>query len=178
MDRQAHWLNKSEMAASLGISVQAFDRWGVTPVARIGREAFFDVRSVLDNRLAQASRKYAPSGEAEGEEGLDPLAEKKLLQEKLRLTAELADTQAIKNEVKRRTLVPVDFALFAFSRIAAQIGSVLDTIPLQLRRRNPDLDARHVEAMQREIALARNLAAGLGDQLPDLVNEYFETLDE
>lgn len=54
--RQPHWLNKSRMATSLGISTQAFDKWGVEPVARIGREAFYDVRSVLENRLDFAER--------------------------------------------------------------------------------------------------------------------------
>lgn len=176
MDKQPHWLNKASMAASLGISVQAFDKWGVKPAARIGREAFFDVRSVLDNRLAQAERKYAPAGD--DEDGLDPLAEKKLTQERLRLTAAMADAQELKNEVKRQRLVPVDFAVFAFARIASQIGSLLDTVPLKLRRKHPDLDVRHVEALQREIALARNLAAELGDDLPGLLDEYLETLDE
>jgi hypothetical protein len=37
--QQPGWLNKSRMAASLGISVQAFDKWGVQPVERIGRES-------------------------------------------------------------------------------------------------------------------------------------------
>jgi len=176
MEKQPHWLNKSEMAASLGISVQALDKWGIKPVARIGREAFFDVRSVLDNRLAQAARKYAPT--SEGAESLDPLAEKKLTQERLRLTAAMADAQELKNEVKRARLVPVEFAVFALSRMAAQVGSLLDTVPLTLRRKHPDLDARHVDSLQREIAVTRNTAAKLGDNLPGLLDEYLETLDE
>lgn len=89
--RQPHWLNKSRMAASLGISTQAFDKWGVEPVARIGREAFYDVRSVLENRLALAERKHQPEGDFP--EGIDPLAEHKLTQERLRLTAAQADAQ-------------------------------------------------------------------------------------
>lgn len=108
----------------------------------------------------------------------DDSVERQLTQERLRLTAAQAVGQELKNEVKLRTLVPVDFALFAFSRIAAQIGSLLDTVPLKLRRKHPDLDVRHVESLQREIAIARNAAAELGDQLPELVDEYFETLDE
>ncbi|SFB46389.1 terminase small subunit [Azotobacter beijerinckii] len=176
MDKQPHWLNKSDMAASLGISVQAFDKWGIKPVARIGREAFFDVRAVLDNRLEHAARKYAPAGD--DEEGLDPLADKKLTQERLRLTAAQADAQELKNSVKRAQLVPVGFAVFALSRMAAQIGSLLDTVPLKLRRKHPDLDVRHVEALQREIALARNTAADLGDTLPDMLDEYLDTLDD
>jgi|GEM_PF-6223252 len=50
------WLNKSNMASSLGISVQAFDKWKVDPVARIGREVFFDVRTVVINRLENAEK--------------------------------------------------------------------------------------------------------------------------
>ena len=50
------WLNKSNMASSLGISVQAFDKWKVDPVAKIGREVFFDVRSVVINRLENAAK--------------------------------------------------------------------------------------------------------------------------
>ncbi len=50
------WLNKSNMALSLGISVQAFDKWNVDPVAKIGREVFFDVRSVVANRLEHAEK--------------------------------------------------------------------------------------------------------------------------
>ncbi|MGP8720942.1 hypothetical protein ACT028_20865, partial [Pseudomonas aeruginosa] len=31
LQKKRGWLNKSEMAASLGISPQAFDKWGVEP---------------------------------------------------------------------------------------------------------------------------------------------------
>lgn len=174
--RQPHWLNKSRMAASLGISTQAFDKWGVEPVARIGREAFYDVRSILENRLAQAERKHQPEGDLP--EGIDPLAEHKLTQERLRLTAAQADAQEKKNQVADRQLVPVGFAVFALGRLAAQIGSILDTVPLKLRRKHPDLDVRHVESLQREIALARNTASDLGDLLPGMLDEYVESLAE
>lgn len=40
----AFLLNKSDMASSIGISVQAFDKWGVPPVERRGREVFYDVK--------------------------------------------------------------------------------------------------------------------------------------
>lgn len=33
-------LNKSDMASSIGISVQAFSEWGVTPVERRGERGF------------------------------------------------------------------------------------------------------------------------------------------
>ncbi len=35
--KQEHWLNQVQMAESLGITVNAFARWKVEPVARIGK---------------------------------------------------------------------------------------------------------------------------------------------
>lgn len=65
--KQPGWLNKSEMAKSLGISPQAFEKWGVEPVARIGREAFYRVQDVVQNRVDHAARKQQLEGsELEG----------------------------------------------------------------------------------------------------------------
>lgn len=173
LTKQRGWLNKSEMAASLGISVQAFDKWGVKPVERIGREAFFTAEAVLENRLQREAEKQQP----EGLEGIDPLAEAKLTQERLRLTAAQAVGQELKNEVTRRKSVPVEFALFVLSRIAAEIASGLDTLPLTLKRRHPDLEVRHIESVQREIAKVRNRAALLDERLPELLDEYLDSTD-
>ena len=49
--KQPHWLNKNNMAKSIGISPTAFAAWGVQPVEKIGREAFFLVADVLEKRL-------------------------------------------------------------------------------------------------------------------------------
>lgn len=171
--KQRGWLNKSEMAASLGISVQAFDKWGVEPAARIGREAFYDCRSVLNNRLSKAEAKHQP----DPDEGIDPLVDAKLQQERLRLTAAQAEGQELKNEVTKRKSVPVEFAMFVLSRIAAEIASGLDTLPLTLKRRHPDLEVRHIESVQRELAKVRNRAATLDDRLPEMLDEYLDASD-
>lgn len=171
--KQRGWLNKSEMAASLGISVQAFDKWGVKPVERIGREAFFTAEAVLENRLQREAEKQQPAGL----EDIDPLAEAKLTQERLRLTAAQAEGQELKNEVTRRKSVPVEFSLFVLSRIAAEIASGLDALPLTLKRRHPDLEVRHIESVQREIAKVRNRAALLDERLPELLDEYLDSTD-
>ncbi len=170
--KQRGWLNKSEMAASLGISVQAFDKWGVDPVERIGREAFYDCRTVLDNRLARAEEKHQPAGDE------DTDTAKRLEQERLRLTAAQAEGQELKNDITKRKSVPTEFATFVLSRLAAEIGSLLDTLPLTLKRRHPDLEVRHIESVQRELAKARNRAATLDDRLPGLLNEYLDTADQ
>lgn len=173
--KKACWLNKSQMAESCGVSVQAFDKWGVEPVAKIGRESFYEVGAVLKNRLANLEAKHQPKSLAGVE--LDPLIEYKQKVESLRLTTEQADAVAMRNQVKKRELVPAEFAIFALSRLASQIGAALDTIPIQLKRRYPDLEVRHVEALQREIALTRNEAALLADHLPEILDEFAATLD-
>lgn len=175
MEPKPHWLNKTSMAASLGITVQAFDKWKVDPVTRIGRENFYDVRSVLNNRLALAEQKADAS---QGMEGIDPLIEYKLMEERRGLTAAQRVGQENKNAVSARQLVPVDFSTFALSRVIAQVGSILDTVAHKVKRKHPDIPVRHVEAMQREIALARNIAAEVGEQLPEILDEYLASLDE
>ncbi|GAB7527921.1 hypothetical protein PS3A_03270 [Pseudomonas sp. 3A(2025)] len=174
--KQRGWLNKSEMASSLGISPQAFDKWGVSPVARIGREAFYTVQIVVENRLDHAQRKQQPTGDET--EGVDPLMEYKLLEERRGLTAAQRVAQEKKNLVLDKQLVPVPFATFALAKIAAQIGSKLDTVGKTVARRHPEVDARIIESVEREIALARNITASFGDQLPELLDEYVESLAE
>ena len=173
--KQPGWLNKSEMAKSLGISPQAFDKWGVEPISRIGREAFYRVQDVVQNRIAHAERKHQPD-DLDGE-GSDAALEKRLLQERLRLTTAQADAQEQKNRVNEKILVPVEFATYALSKISAQIGSKLETVGKTVSRRHPDIDPLLLETMEREIALARNIAAQFGDYLPEYLDEYVATLD-
>jgi phage terminase Nu1 subunit (DNA packaging protein) len=113
-----------------------------------------------------------------GTEGIDPLIEYKLMEERRGLTAAQRIGQENKNAVSARQLVPVEFSTFALSRVVEQIGSVLDTVTHKVKRKHPDIEVRHVEAMQREIALARNIASELGDKLPEILDEYLATLDE
>lgn len=113
----------------------------------------------------------------EGSDGIDSLTEMKLLQERLRLTAAQAEGQELKNDITRRQSVPTEFATFVMSRLAAEVASILDTLPLTLKRRHPDLEVRHIESVQRELAKARNRAAELDERLPGLLNEYLDTAD-
>lgn len=171
--RQPFWLNKKSMAESLGISVQAFDKWGVEPVQKIGRESFYDVRSVVDNRLKHQGVKQQP-----GLEEVDPLIGYKIDLERLRLTKEQADAQARKNKVGDKELVPVGFMTFALARLSALLASTLDTVPKNLKRKHPDLEIRHMEAIEREISVTRNEAAGLAETIPELLDDYIAALDK
>ncbi len=170
------WLNKTRMADSLGISTQAFDKWGVEPVAKIGRNAFYDVKSVLANRLKHQGAKDQPVDD-DGNP-LDPLIEYKQAQQKLRLTTEQADAQAMRNQVRAKKLVPVDFCLFALGKLSATLGSTLDTIHVKVKRKCPDIKVGHLEAVQREVAVGRNQAVELADRLPGFLDEFLSKLDD
>ncbi|PSJ23825.1 DNA-packaging protein [Halomonas sp. ND22Bw] len=160
------------MAASLRISVQAFDKWGVEPVARIGRSVYFDAASVLESRIAKLEEKYQPT--ATGGEQVDPLIEYKIDLERKGLLAAQRIGQEQKNQVKAKELVPADFATFALSKIAAEIATIMDTLPLTMQRKHPDLETRHINTLMRELAKARNKAAGLDDRLPGFLDDYID----
>lgn len=162
---ESHWLNKTEMAASLGISVQAFDKWGVKPISKIGRSVYYDCRSVVSNRIENELAKQQPQDDEE----VDP---SKLEYQRYRLTKEQADSQELKNQKDRAEVVETSFSTFTLSRIAAQIGSILDSVPLNMRRKFPELETKHIEHLKREIVKAQNIAAGLDDMIPELLDEY------
>ena len=48
---KSFWLSQGKMAESCGISVEAFRQWKVPPVAKIGREVFYSVGDVTNNRV-------------------------------------------------------------------------------------------------------------------------------
>lgn len=146
--REAHWLNKSDTAKSLGISVQAFDKWGVEPVAKIGRENFYTMRSVLDNRLANQRQKQASNADPEDYDA-----------QRTRLTKEQADQLEMKNAVMRREQAPVELLQWALDELSQRISAILGAIPSKVKKRVPSLTAGEMTNITREIVKAQNAAS-------------------
>jgi len=46
-----HWLSQANMARSCKVSLSAFQKWNVQPVAKIGRTVYYSVGDVSNNRL-------------------------------------------------------------------------------------------------------------------------------
>ncbi len=152
--KEPHWLNKKQMAASCGISTQAFDKWGIQPVARIGRESFYLVSDVLQNR----EQKLLDQMEQYNNPTDDPQFIDKEYEHARKLRAD-ADAQEMKNAVTRRELAPVELLEWALASIAEQVNSILDSIPLKLKKRVPHLKAAELEIAKREIIKAQNAAS-------------------
>ena len=119
---KSHLMNKKNMAKSCRVSATAFDKWGVTPVERKGREAFYDVASVIDNRVNNAiSQLTNDKGDIDDDE---------LLRVRIRLLTAQAEAQELKNERDRGDVIDTEFCLYALSKLASQISSIMDSLPL------------------------------------------------
>jgi phage terminase Nu1 subunit (DNA packaging protein) len=110
--------------------------------------------------------------------GIDPLAEAKLTQERLRLTSAQAEAQELKNQVTRRRLIPVEAFTFILAKVAPAISSTCDTLPLVLRRRHPDVQTRFIDTAEREMTKIRNTCAQLADRAPEWIDEFLDSIDQ
>ena len=106
----SHLLNKKNMAESLGISTQAFDKWGVKPHKKVGRQTFFRVQDVVENRIENELKK--------NNNRVNPAGEKIDLElERAMLTQQQRITQQIKNEILEGRAIPVEAARDVLARI-------------------------------------------------------------
>ena len=160
------WLTQAQMAASIGIRAETFQLWHVKPVARIGRYTYYSVKDVLENRKQRE----------------DELAERKGDQseldfEKLRLTRAQADGQEIKNEIARGKTVPIEIIQIVLSRIAGEAAGELDSIPLNVKRKHPQLDGQVIDDIKRQCVKAQNAIARCDEILDAVLNDYIADSD-
>jgi len=87
--------------------------------------------------------------------------------ERARLAREQADKIAMQNAQTRRELAPAYLIEEVLAKAGAKVAGILEAIPGQVKRRLPSLPASEIEAIQSEIAKARNIAAAIS--LDDLV---------
>lgn len=94
--------------------------------------------------------------------------------ERYRLTRAQADAQELKNAKDTAEVVETAFCTFVLSRIAGEIASILDGIPMSVQRRFPELENRHIDFLKKDIIKAMNKAAALDEMIPGLLSEYIE----
>lgn len=164
-----HWLNQTDMSASLGISVQAFKKWDVRPVARVGKSLYYTAADVLQNRRENDVSKLKPE-EPEELRGFE--------KERYRLTKAQADHQELKNSVMRKELAPVELQSFCLSRLAAEISGILDSIPLDHKRKHPEASTLQIENLKRSISKSMAACNRLSENIPNYVDEYLAELNE
>ncbi|HAV9176420.1 TPA: terminase [Escherichia coli] len=159
-----HLMNKKNMAKSCRVSATAFDKWGVIPVERKGREAFYDVASVIDNRVNNAiSQITNETGEIDDDE---------LLRVRIRLLTAQAEAQELKNERERGDVIDTAFCIYVLSKLASQISSIMDSLPLTMQRRFPQITPAMLDGLKKEVARACNECTKLDENIPRMLSDY------
>lgn len=117
---------------------------GVTPVERKGREAFYDVASVIDNRVSNAINQITDDkGEIDNDE---------LLRVRIRLLTAQAEAQELKNERERGDVISTEFCIYALSKLASQISSIMDSLPLTMQRRFPQMTPAMLDGLKKKLS--------------------------
>ena len=151
------WLNQGEMAASVGVSTQAFSQWNVEPVGKIGRISYYTCEDVISNRVTKR------------ESGQTRTARNYTMDdERARLTSEQADNMKLKNAQLRRELAPIGLLRDILGDAGHQIAAILAAVPLNVKKRIPRLATSEVELIKREIVKAQNVASNIQVKIDDL----------
>lgn len=176
-ENEPHLLNKSNMAKSCEVSVQAFDKWGVSPDTKRGRSVFFSVKSVLENRLqnerdklsGKTSKKINPKAQLDqlDEDGLRAMK----LQEEIRALK-------LKNDILEACSMPVEIVTSVLASIVSEQVAILETLPLNIKRQNNDLPSHVIEQIQKETAKVCNIAATLGERLDDTIADLISAAED
>ncbi|TSH93099.1 DNA packaging Nu1 [Verticiella sediminum] len=84
-----------------------------------------------------------------------------LATERARLASAQADKVEMANAVTRGELAPAHVIEEVLSRAGARVAGILDSIPMAVKRRVPELPASSVRYIEEEIARVRNIAASV-----------------
>ena len=133
------------------------EKAGLKPVNKDGRAIFFESSEALE-------AVYAPKNQDE----------KLVLEdERAKLTIEQRRKVKRDNDIADGKVAPVELITVVLSKATGEIVAVLEALSLSLKRKNPNLTARDLEFLKKEIAKCRNTAASAAvDGVKDVVNKY------
>lgn len=143
---------QAQFGELVGISQQAVSELLAKKIIAPDADAIAWLRSYVTHLREQAAGR--------GADGV-------LATERGRLAREQADAQAMKNAVARKELAPVFLLEEVLARVGRQIAGKLEAIPVNLRRRYPDLTGPQLAAIEAEIIDARNIASTVSLDSPD-----------
>ncbi|HHU7348505.1 TPA: terminase small subunit, partial [Escherichia coli] len=65
-----------------------------------------------------------------------------------------------------------EFCMYVLSKLASQISSIMDSLPLTMQRRFPQMTPAMLDGLKKEVAKACNASAGVADNLPQILADY------
>ncbi len=163
-------LNQSQAADFLGIKRQTLIEKNF-PTEKRGRIVYYDSRDLLAWAIDRATKPYIKQ--------LASVSEEKTFEtERLRLTTAQADAQELKNEQARANVVPVEFAIHVLAKVANEAAGILDSLPLHIKRRHPEVSKKLLDTIRRELSKSMNALAALNDTaLPGIIDEFISQTD-
>lgn len=120
-------------------------------------------RKAYINYLRQMSKRPAKA-EIDGET-ID------LDKERARLVKAQADAQELKNEILEGRSVPTDIARDVLSKVLVQVGGILNALPLNIKRKHPELEQRIIDSVQLEISKHANEAARIDEFIDQAIDD-------
>lgn len=117
-------------------------------------------------------------GKVESDEDGNDDYKEKLLIARWKLTEEQAVAQKLKNQVTEGKMIDTGFCVFFMSRLAMDLSSTLDAIPLAMQRKFPEMPPQQITHLKTLVAKGANQCAKAGEKLPELLDEYIRTENE
>lgn len=91
------------------------------------------------------------------------------------LRSRLIEAQAIsielKNDISKGNTAPIDIVSQVLSKICVIISSEVDSIPLQVKRRHPEIETHVIESIKRHCVKAQNAIARCDEYLESILDE-------
>ncbi len=82
-----------------------------------------------------------------------------LSQERAKLAIQQERKLRRENDLEEKIIAPVSLLTVALAKAASQIIPIMDSLPLEMKRRNPQLSGHDIMLVKKSIAKCRNLIA-------------------
>lgn len=176
-------VNKKRLSEVFGVSVRTIQNWQVQgmPVARgggKGNEVLYESSAAIEWYSARDAaieneklRKEVEDLRLASESDLQPGT---IDYERHRLTRAQADAQELKNARETGEVIDTAFATYALAKLAAEISSIMDSLPLTINRKFPDMEPRYSDAIKFEVNRAVSRASTIADLIPEIAERYIE----
>ncbi|EFB9905896.1 terminase small subunit [Escherichia coli] len=174
-------VNKKRLAEIFGVDPRTIERWQMQGLPHVsgggkGVEVTFDSAQVIEWYVQREKeieneklRSELDDLRAVGESDLQPGTTE---YERYRLTKAQADGQELKNARETEEVIDTGFCMYALSKLAQQISTIMNSLPLTMQRQFPAMTPAMIDGLRRETARACNACAKTADNLPRILGDY------